>query len=203
MSEKNLQFCKPFYTIKSVKDEAQYRIDCKSIVLNLGEKDIIVKDKPLVSLQSTVVTNITIKNIQWALVVENYEKNSEEELLTAVKKQWPLMYEITHVDRYKRIPVRRSPKEKIENVELNLFYVGDQTSIGIHKEHDYREVHTQLLGFGKMQKFEENDYSKLYQEEILAPGFTHEPYCNKDGKYPWHQYQSITESIYIYVNKYE
>lgn len=37
------------------------------------------------------------------------------------------------------------------------------------------EVHTQLLGYGKIQKFEESNYDTLYQEEILAPGATHEP----------------------------
>ena len=61
------------------------------------------------------------------------------------------------------------------------------------------EVHTQLLGRGKMQKFEENNYATLYQEEILASGATHEPFYDHRFIYPWHQYQSITDAIYMYV----
>ena len=50
-----------------------------------------------------------------------------------------------------------------------------------------------------MQKFEENNYNTLYQEEILAPGTTHEPFYDDAYNYPWHQYQSISNSVYIYV----
>jgi len=53
------------------------------------------------------------------------------------------------------------------------------------------------MGYGKMQKFESNDLSKLYQEVILAPGNTHEPFFDKENVYPWHQYHSITEAVYM------
>ena len=73
------------------------------------------------------------------------------------------------------------------------------TNVGLHKQHSHMEVHTQLLGYGKMQKFEENNYDTLYQEEILAPGYTHEPFYTEENVYPWHQYQSISDSVYLYV----
>lgn len=58
MSIKTLQFCQPFYTIKAVQDEKEYKICNKSIVINLSESDVMVRDKPVCHLKSTIVTNI-------------------------------------------------------------------------------------------------------------------------------------------------
>jgi hypothetical protein len=200
MSIKKFEFSEPFYTIKWIDNEVQYKIDKTSIVINLGKRGILTKDKALGYLRSTIVRNVTLKDIQRALVIEDYERNKEpEELFSEIQRQWPLMYELTGQDRFKGIPVRRSPKEKIDTIELYLFCVDAMTNVGLHKQHSHREVHTQLLGYGKMQKFEENDYNTLYQEEILAPGYTHEPFYAEDNVYPWHQYQSVSDSIYLYV----
>lgn len=200
MDIKTLKFCEPFYTMKEIKNGIEYKIEKTSIILNLGENDILIKDKPLGYLKSTIVKNVMINNIKKALVIEDFENsNNNPELLDGIKKKWPLMYEINNIERYKGIPVRRSPKEKIGGVELNLFYVDAMTDIGLHKEHNYWEIHTQIMGVGKMQKFEENKYNTIYQEEILAPGATHEPFYNDEGIYPWHQYQSISECVYLYV----
>ena len=200
MSIKKLQFSEPFYKIKWIDNEMQYKIDNTSIVINLGERGIRVKDKPLVYLKSTIVRNLIVKDIHRALVIEDYERNrNHAELFAEIQKRWPLMYELTGQDRFKGIPVRRSPKEKIDTIELCLFCVDAMTNVGLHKQHSHREVHTQLLGYGKMQKFEDNNYETLYQEEVLAPGYTHEPFYTEENVYPWHQYQSISDSIYIYV----
>ena len=200
MSLRKLQFSEPFYSINFIDNETQYKIDNTGIVINLSERGILVKDKTLNYLRSTIVRNVTLKNIQRALVIEDYEKSEDHsKLFSEIQKQWPLMYEMTGLERYKGVPVRRSPNEKIGNIELYLFYVGAMTNVGLHKQHSYMEVHTQLLGYGKMQKFEENNYETLYQEEILAPGNTHEAFYNEENVYPWHQYQSISDAIYLYI----
>ena len=76
MSIVRLQFPEPFYTIKAIHDEKEFRIANKSIVVNLSEKYIWVKDNPLTHLKSTIVRNIVIKEIARALVIEDYEKDS-------------------------------------------------------------------------------------------------------------------------------
>ena len=63
----------------------------------------------------------------------------------------------------------------------------------------FREVHTQLVGFGKMQQCRERDLSTLYLEEYLAPGTTHRPMYDAEGNYPWHQFETITPSIFMAV----
>ena len=200
MGVRTLHFSDPFYTIKFIDNEKQYKIDDTSIVINLGEKGILVKDRPLQYLKSTIVRNVILYDIQRALVIEGYEKTgADAELFSKIEKQWPLMYDITREERFKGIPAWRSPIEKVDNIELKLFYVSALTNVGLHKQHNHLEVHTQLLGYGKMQKFEEKNYDTLYQEEMLAPGNTHEPFYNEEHVYPWHQYQSISDCIYLYM----
>jgi len=200
MGVRTLHFSAPFYTIKFVDNENQYKINDTSIVMSLAERAILVKDRPLQYLKSTIVRNVMINNIQRALVIEGYERNRDHaKLFGEIYKQWPLMYDITQEERFKGIPARRSPIENVDNIELKLFYVSALTNVGLHKQHNHLEVHTQLLGYGKMQKFEDKNYDTLYQEEILAPGNTHDPFYNEKHVYPWHQYQSISDSIYLYV----
>ena len=200
MGIKKLQFSEPFYTIKFIDTEKRYNIDDTSIVINLGEKGILIKDRPLQYLKSTIVRNVILYDIQRALVIEGYEKTgADAELFSKIQKQWPLMYDITREERFKGVPARRSAIEKVDHIELKLFYVSALTNVGLHKQHNHLEVHTQLLGYGKMQKFEDKNYDTLYQEEILAPGNTHDPFYNEKHVYPWHQYQSISDSIYLYV----
>ena len=200
MSVQPLPFSEPFYTMKFIDSQDWYEIDDISIVINLGEPDIRVKGSPLGYLKSTIVNNVTLSGVRRAIVVEGYESRIPAgELFAATQKQWPLMHDITGLQRFKGVPVRRSPKEEVGNIELYLFSVGALTNVGLHQQHEHMEVHTQLMGCGKMQKFEENSYGALYQEEILAPGATHEPFYDDRFIYPWHQYQSITDAIYMYL----
>jgi hypothetical protein len=200
MSIRTLQFPEPFYTIKALHGEKEYGIARNSIVINLSEIDLRVKDKPLTFLKSTIVRGTTIKEIQRALVIEDYEKNSANpEFFNEIKKQWRLMYEISKQERHRGIHLWRSPKEKVDNIDLNLCYISANVDTGPHKGHssNFMEVHTQLLGYGKMQKLEENDATTMYQEVILSPGYTHEPFFSEDNVYPWHQYHSISDCIYM------
>lgn len=198
---KTCQFCEPFYTIKAIQDEKEYRIGPKSIVVNLSQSNIMVKDLPILYLKSSIVTNLTIYNLKRAIIVEDYERNTDHaKLFEEIKKMWPTMYDVTKQERHKGIRLWRSSKEKIfGNTEVNLCYIAANVSTGPHKTHtiNFTEVHTQLLGIGKMQKMEENDCDTLYQEVILAPGITHDPFYNEQGVYPWHQYQSVTDAIFM------
>ena len=74
MGIKKLQFSEPFYTIQFIDTEKRYKIDDTSIVINLGEKGILIKDRPLQYLKSTIVRNVILYDIQRALVIEGYEK---------------------------------------------------------------------------------------------------------------------------------
>ncbi len=78
-------------------------------------------------------------------------------------------------------------------------------NVGLHRDHafcpvpGFREVHTQIVGFGKMQQCRARDVDTLYLEEPMAPGTTHRPMYDDQGNYPWHQYETITPSIFMAV----
>lgn len=78
MSIHQFQFPEPFFTIKAIHEEKQYTINEKSIVVNLGEKSLWIKNMPLDFFKSTIVRKVKIRDVQRALVIEHYEKNSKE-----------------------------------------------------------------------------------------------------------------------------
>lgn len=88
-------------------------------------------------------------------------------------------------------------------MKLNLWYTPEETDCGIHKLHDFLEVHTQILGTGYMQKFRENNPETLYENVPMPPGFTHDPFFVTEGdrgfRYPWHRYYAETDCIWMAV----
>ena len=77
-------------------------------------------------------------------------------------------------------------------------------NVGLHRDLAFCpvsglcEVHTQIVGFGKMQQFCE-DVSPLYLVESIVPGTTRRPVQDADGNYPWHQFETIPPSIFMVV----
>ncbi|WP_260607041.1 hypothetical protein [Streptomyces sp. WAC08241] len=97
----------------------------------------------------------------------------------------------------------RRPGEPYE-LRVNLWYAPAGTDCAIHNRHDFIEVHTQITGTGRMQKFHAPDHASLYQDIPMAPGYTTpQPFCrtNPDGGYlyPWHQYRADTDCVWLAV----
>lgn len=66
-----------------------------------------------------------------------------------------------------------------------------------------QQVHTQIYGTGRMQKFHSKDFKRIYEDVLMAPGFTHDPFAgvkdNGDIFYGWHQYYSDTDCIWMAI----
>lgn len=99
-----------------------------------------------------------------------------------------------------------SPKASAGNIDLSMYHAGSvPLNVGLHQSHPHdgdkglKEVHTQIVGFGKMQQCLEKDINTLYLEEPLAPGATHKPMYDEKGNYPWHQYETITPGIFMAI----
>lgn len=88
-------------------------------------------------------------------------------------------------------------------IKLKCWWSPNETDCFIHNEHPFLEVHTQIHGYGRMQKFRDRDASTVYEDVIMAPGFTHEPFCIVTGEnewtYPWHRYYTDLESIWLAI----
>ncbi len=101
---------------------------------------------------------------------------------------------------------REAPlREKLQQFEIQLkcWWSPNETDCFIHNEHPFLEVHTQIHGLGRMQKFRERSADTHYEDVVMAPGFTHEAFCIVTGPqewtYPWHRYYTDTESIWLAV----
>lgn len=203
MSIRALDFLEPFFSMKYVLDEAEYAVAKKSIMLNLSQKNILIKNLPLGYFRSTVVTNVTIANLDRCFIIEDYERNTDHQaLFEAIKKKWTLAYDATKAERHKGVQLWRSPKIRLGNVEVNMCYAGSvPLKVGLHQTHwggpPFKEVHTQIVGFGKMQQCSEQDINTLYREELMAPGCSHIPIYDENCLYPWHQYETITSGIFM------
>ncbi|GGP32949.1 hypothetical protein GCM10018980_76960 [Streptomyces capoamus] len=95
-------------------------------------------------------------------------------------------------------------QEETFDIRVNLWYAPAGTDCAIHDEHDFIEIHTQITGVGRMQKFHARDHSTLYQDIPMAPGYTTpQPFCRTapDGgyRYPWHQYRADTDCVWLAV----
>ena len=88
-------------------------------------------------------------------------------------------------------------------VKLNLWWSPPETDCSIHVEHPFLELHTQIHGVGRMQKFHERDAATLYEDVLMAAGMTHEPFARLTGplewEYPWHRYYADTDCVWLAI----
>ncbi|MEM7256243.1 MAG: hypothetical protein AAF404_02520, partial [Pseudomonadota bacterium] len=177
-----------------------------SIVLNLGEQPILIEQQQLGFLQSCVVCNTTLQQVERAVIIERFADHDEATLFEQVKQVWPLAFDVRKEERLRGVSHYMGPKISIGNIALGLYHAGSvPLKVGLHKEHPwcekpgFKEVHTQIVGFGKMQQCREKDIDTLYLEEPMSPGTTHRPMYDPEGNYPWHQYETVTPGIFMAV----
>jgi hypothetical protein len=67
---------------------------------------------------------------------------------------------------------------------LNLWWSPTGTDCYIHNEHPFIEIHTQIHGAGRIQKFQERNDTTLYEQISMAPGIptTHLPTSEPTGR---------------------
>ena len=203
MSIKALDFVEPFFSVKYLLKEKEYSVGKKSIVFNLSHEEIPIKAQAMGYFQSAVLTNVTIADFDRCIIIEDYERNADHQaLFDKIRKTWTLVYVATKLDRHKGVRMWRSPKIQLGNTAVNMCYADSvPLNVGLHKTHwggvPFKEVHTQILGFGKMQQCFEEDVNTLYREDLMAPGCTHVPMYDENCAYPWHQYETITPGIFM------
>lgn len=203
--EKTLRFSEPFISAEYIAYAEDFRIDKKSIIINLDLDILELEEMDLFPMKSVVCTNTTIDKVKNIVVIsivnEDFLGNNPEIDREIIQNSWQHIYTLTNAEHLKDIALWRSEKTKIGIMEMNLWYAPAGTHCGIHKLHDFHEVQTQIFGIGRMQKFRSNDYKSLYQEVYMSPGHTHEPFHSSQGNYPWHQYYADTDCIWLAIEK--
>lgn len=109
-----------------------------------------------------------------------------------------------HADPYCFTGERDTPdRTQVFGLKLKCWWSPNETDCFIHNEHSFLEVHTQVHGLGRMQKFRERDAATVYEDVMMAPGSTHDAFCSVVGpdrwSYPWHRYYADRESIWLAI----
>ena len=207
MPVQTLDIAEPFFTVRIITDEPVHPIGGKTIVLNLSETPVKVRQQTLGHLQSVVLVDTDTADVQHAVLVERFADYPDEAaLMEKVRQTWPSAYEVRGEERLRGIGHYMSPKVWVGQFGFTMYHSATvPLNVGLHRDHafcpvpGFREVHTQIVGFGKMQQCREKDVKTLYLEEPMAPGTTHRPMYDADGNYPWHQFETITPSIFMAV----
>lgn len=207
MPVEKLNIAEPFFGLRLVTDEDRVDITERAIVLNLGSNPVLVEDQKLGSLQSAIFQKTTLCNVERIAVIERFDAHDDvAEFLSQIRKSWPTAYEVRGEERLRGVEHYMSPKIWVGQFGFTVYHSASiPLNVGLHKEHPFcpvpgfREVHTQIVGVGKMQQCREKDISTLYLEEVMAPGHTHRPMFDDIGNYPWHQFETITPSVFMAV----
>lgn len=209
MAVHSLSFAEPFFFIDYVTGESRYTVTEKSMVINLAEHEqhniLLTEGRVILPLKAAVVRDMALTGLTRALVIRDFERCdlSDPETDRALRHGWKTLYEMSGLPRHKGLPYYKSPKfcvdEGGQHIEVNLCYVSEgMVPSGPHRDHDrdFDEVHAQILGYGKMRIFEYDDSTRLHQELNMAPGVVHDKMYDAEGRYPWHEYQSVTPCVY-------
>jgi len=200
-----LNFSEKFLNVEYIENAKNYYIGQKTIVVNLGNSSIEIFGKDLKPLKSSIYSNIQLKQAKKIILINLKTDLFSKKTFAFSKKimeKWKHVYDIFPLPHLKDTKLWRSEKDRIGNVEFNLWFALGGTNCRIHKEHNFKEIHTQIYGIGRMQKFNENDRKTLYQEVFTSPGYTHDPFYDKNDIYPWHQYYADTDCIWMAIEFY-
>ena len=111
MSLEHLDFAEPFFDVKHIENLSTHHIEGRAIVLNLSDQPIQVEAQEITYLQSNIVADITLKNVQRAVVIERFDAHDDDAILfEQVKQHWPSAYEVRKEERLRGVSHYMSPK---------------------------------------------------------------------------------------------
>ncbi len=205
---KQMTIGEPIFKIKYFENEKNVEIGQMGILVNLSydnKQDIMIEGIPVHAMKGTIVGHTVIPEIDKAVLIENYEEVANDpDIFEKISKAWPVMYSLRPEERFKDLPFYHANGENAINDKISIFpdCIAAPHNLGLHKTHpkNIDEYHCQVLGYGAMQKFHEQDFNTKFQELNMAPGIVHDVIFDANGEYPWHQYQSLTPAVFMGIH---
>ncbi|MBD1939368.1 hypothetical protein [Microcoleus sp. FACHB-68] len=226
---KRLNFSGAYIDAKYVENVENYPIKNRTIVINPEASDAHLNETPasvIPAFSSTILNDTIIHKAESLLLLEVVETRNIGKIV--FDPNWDLLGNL--IDGFpKDVPLWRSPKDDAGIVELdpylmtkqsstpqqkerftvkvNLWFAPSNSDCAIHNQHDFIEIHTQIFGQGRMQKFKVKAFDSLYEDMLMSPGYTTSvPFCevqeNQKYVYPWHQYYADTDCIWLAIEYY-
>ena len=87
MTIQNLDIAEPFFSVSMISDEASLTITGRTIVLNLSNSPIRIREQTLGSLQSVILRDTQIETVEHAILVERFDNHSDEATLLEKVRQ--------------------------------------------------------------------------------------------------------------------
>ena len=224
---KVLNFSGAYIDAKYVENVKDFHIEKRTIVVNPEETDARLSEtNPSIipSFSSTILENVTIEKAKSLLLLQVVETKNIGNIV--FESGWDLLGNFPDSGFPKNVQLWKSPqdeagiievdpyfmarqsstskhKEKF-SVKVNLWFAPSLTDCAIHNQHDFLEIHTQIFGQGRMQKFKVKSFDSLYEDLVMTEGYTQiVPFCtvhdNQQYTYPWHQYFSDTDCIWMAI----
>lgn len=197
-----LSFSEPFLQVTYSEFDRDIQITGPTIVFNASHNPLVTGPENIAPRTSALLQNVTIGETQSSIHITSEDGFSAVKLYPSrdeLMRKWTHVHDIFHLAHLEHTTLWKSPTEQIGNKRVNLWFAAEGTDCGLHNEHHFLEVHTQIWGTGHMQKFHERDEKTLYRDIFMTPGFTHEPFCGDDHKYPWHRYYAETDCLWLAV----
>ncbi len=223
---KLLNFSGAYIDAKYIQNVENYPIQNRTIVINPQASDAHLSEAPasvIPAFSSTILNDTIIQKAESLLLLEVVETNNIAKII--FEQNWDLLGNL--IDGFpKDVPLWRSPQDEAEIVEIdpysmtrqwstpqqkekfsvkvNLWFAPSHSDCAIHNQHDFIEIHTQIFGQGRMQKFKVKAFNSLYEDMLMSPGYTtFVPFCqvqeNQKYVYPWHQYYADTDCIWLAI----
>ncbi|MCI5211096.1 MAG: hypothetical protein D3910_20440, partial [Candidatus Electrothrix sp. ATG2] len=126
---------------------------------------------------------------------------------TLIDEIGPIVFDPYYAVRQEEVYDQK--REKKFMVKCYMWFSPKLSHCGIHNNHKFIEIHTQISGVGRIPKFlDEKEVSTIYEDNRMAPGHTlSEAFCRiiEDNTkpqginfvYPWHEYYSDTDCIWL------
>jgi hypothetical protein len=214
-----------FVDAKFVDQPKDYPIEGRTMVINPNLTPVFIGETPvrhIPAFSSTILQDTRIEQAESVLLFRVSDEPNMADIVT--EPDWGLLADLMPgFPRETRL--YRGPQEHIGTVEfdpalalgelyttgprtfevkVNLWFAPAGTDCAIHNEHEFIEIHTQIHGYGRMQKFRAPDHATLYEDLLMSPGYTTPvPFCGSrlDGgfTYPWHQYRADSDCVWLAV----
>ena len=174
----------------------------RSIVLNCG-KDINLPDGSVLgNFVSGLFEGIEFEGDKLIILEVGGDTKVTDKIAEQCRSEWRPVSDAFGLEEFRRRDFYVSERTKLGKQTFSFFYFGDWLSGSVHREHDFFELHTQILGRGSMETLKEKEDYKPDRSFRMEPGDTHPPlFYSKMEKpvYPWHRYQPDGRAIILAI----
>jgi hypothetical protein len=221
--QRHLSFASSSLEANLIDGATEYQLTDASIVVNLSPSTLVVQGdaaRAIAPWNSTILRNSTVEVRDRIAVLRIREPNGiAGECLSSWKKLGDVMENYPkstplYISAQDAVGMTQfdpglfgqeqfsGPNNRRFEIRLNLWWCAANTNCGIHRIHNFLEIHTQVNGQGRMQKFRNENEDSLYEDLGLLPGASHGPFFTVSGRewaYPWHRYFGESECIWMAI----